>query len=357
MLWPLSSPVAAARLGMGGTRGVLLYGPPGTGKTLLVRALAAKAGLNLVAVAIPQLIVPEVGGSERAIADLFVRARTHAPCLLLLDEMQALFGRRGEDGDAAGAGAGNSDETAADIHGGGLGTTGRQMLSQLLLEMDALHAPRRAEAMGADRASVGHAHAPSEGALVIIGITNTPWAIDPSLLRPGRLEHSLFMPPPARAGRAAILRDRLRRMPIARPSAPLPAAEPADDNGHIDGMAAQPRPQPQPRPHPHPKADPNGHLNDMAARLANSTPGFSGADLHNLCQRAALVALQRLGVGGGLIDTGPPDACGGVHAGAVDPGHLLVSGADFEEALTELQPSVTAEMIARLKRWSASRGS
>ena len=201
------------------------------------------------------------------------------------------------------------------------------MLSQLLLEMDALHAPRRTGAPVADSASTAGVRAPSEAPLVIIGITNTPWAIDPSLLRPGRLEHSLFMPPPSYTGRAAILRDRLRRMPIACHAAPPTPAESADVNTRLRGMAA---------------------------RLADSTPGFSGADLHNLCQRAALVALQRQGVGGsGLTDTTAP----GGSAPLLDPATAMVSEADFEEALKDLQPSVTAEMIVRLKRWSATRGS
>lgn len=128
---------------------MLLYGPPGTGKTLLVRTLAAEAGLNLIAVAIPQLVRPEVrsrngspamarappprrpttsvparrgcqvGASERALAALFERARAHAPCLLFLDELQAIFGKRGA-----------------------VGRVGRQLLSQLLLEMDAVQATR-----------------------------------------------------------------------------------------------------------------------------------------------------------------------------------------------------------------------
>lgn len=127
--------------------GVLLYGPPGTGKTLLVRVLAAEAGLNLLAVAIPQLVKPEVGASERALASLFERARAHAPCLLFLDELQAIFGKRGV-----------------------IGRVGKQLLSQLLLELDATQA-------GA---------AGGGPTVALVGATNAPEALDSALLRPGR---------------------------------------------------------------------------------------------------------------------------------------------------------------------------
>lgn len=131
--------------------GVLLYGPPGTGKTLLVRVLAAEAGLNLLAVAIPQLVKPEVGASERALASLFERARAHAPCLLFLDELQAIFGKRGAIGRV-------------------IGRVGKQLLSQLLLELDATQA-------GA---------AGGGPTVALVGATNAPEALDSALLRPGR---------------------------------------------------------------------------------------------------------------------------------------------------------------------------
>jgi transitional endoplasmic reticulum ATPase len=200
VLWPLRHPQSAARLGLGGASGILLYGPPGTGKTLLVRALATESGLNLLAVPLTQLVVSEVGGSERAIARLFERARAYAPCILLLDEMQAVFGRR----------AGGGTEGAHEGGGQGVGVTGRQMLSQLLLELDELQAART----------------PSTS-VVIIGVTNTPEAIDQALLRPGRLEHQLFMPPPSCSARAHIFRPTLHGLPSVTGAAHPALSRPA----------------------------------------------------------------------------------------------------------------------------------
>ena len=272
---PLEAPSLCGRLGLGaGPRGVLLYGPPGTGKTLLVRTLAAEARLNLIAVAIPQLIKPEVGASERALASLFERARAHAPCLLFLDELQALFGRRGA-----------------------VGRVGRQLLSQLLLELDALQAD--GQGFGSCSGSGGSG---SSATVTLIGATNMPDALDEALLRPGRFEFSLYIGPPRRAARHAILARQLSHMPLV---------------GHgADELA-----------------------NDLAAR----TPRFSGADLVALCQRAAMLALQRSGAEGRV-------------AGATTTS-IQLDRDDFHAALREVAPSLSHEMLLRLRAWARSRSS
>ena len=281
--WPLDTPDLCARLGLGGPRGVLLYGPPGTGKTLLVRTLAAESGLSLIAAHIPQLMRAEVGGSERALTALSARARAHRPCLLLLDELQALFG-----------GCGGGD-------GGGGGRVQRQLLTQLLVELDGASA----EAASDDG-----------GALVIVGATNTPEALDGALLRPGRLEHAIYVPPPDPRARASILRARIRRMPLER----------ADIGGELAGISAD----------------------DLADRLSARTEGCTGADLDALCQKAALLALARC----------RPDDVHAARAGAdatTDVAPLTVRADDFESAMRALRPSVTPAMLERLEAWKVTR--
>ena len=300
VLWPMRQPEAAARLGLGGSKGVLLYGPPGTGKTLLVRCLAAEAGLSLVSASIPQLLLPSVGASEKAVSDLFARAREHAPCVLLLDELQALFGRR-DGGSGLSSGGG----------GGGLGSTGRQMLSQLLVEMDALcniggDGSIDPVPVGSDAA--GTSTAPPS-AVVLIGVTNAPHALDPALLRAGRLEHALYMPPPSARARQHLLTDHLRRMPLDC------------EAGDVGDAALA-----------------------WAGTLAERTDGFTGADVASLCQKAALAALQRQGWG---------DATDDAADGSSAFGSTRVSMSDFLVALEQTSPSVTSEMLASLDAWRA----
>ncbi|KAL1523091.1 hypothetical protein AB1Y20_018051 [Prymnesium parvum] len=286
VLWPLRAPALCARLHLSGPRGVLLYGPPGTGKTLLVRALAAEAQLNLLAVPIPQLIKSEVGGSERALAALFERARAHSPCLLFIDELQALFGSRGD-----------------------MGAVGRHMLSQLLLEIDLAHA----EAREAFECTAADGALPTDRVLVIMGATNTPWAIDGALLRPGRLEHALYIPPPAAEGRVEILARRLAGMPLDQAVGPL------------------------------------------SESLAQRTDGWTGADLASLCQRAAMNALGRSGAFEDASQDGAPR-----EMEAQPPqsfGEVVVLATDFEAALSSLRPSVTPEMVHALERWGRAQGS
>ena len=170
-----------------------------------------------------------MGASERAIAALFAQVRAHAPCLLLLDELQALFGRRGGVG---AKGEGEDGATGEDGGGGGIGSTGRQMLSQLLLELDSLSASngggsgsRASSGDGPLAETVASSKRGASPALVVIGVTNTPGALDPALLRPGRLEHCLYLPPPGRSTRRALLAERIRKMPLALHSFTPPRVE------------------------------------------------------------------------------------------------------------------------------------
>ncbi|MFI5493250.1 AAA family ATPase [Actinoplanes sp. NPDC051859] len=173
VLWPLTYPDTFARLGVQPPRGVLLYGPPGCGKTYLVKAIAGTGKANVLSVKGAELLSKWVGDSERAVRELFRRAREAAPTLVFLDEVDALAPTRGQATDG--------------------GTTDR-VVAALLTELDGVESLRN---------------------VVVIGATNRPDLIDPALLRPGRLERLVFVPPPDADARAAILRASSTSVPLA----------------------------------------------------------------------------------------------------------------------------------------------
>ncbi|PTR31122.1 transitional endoplasmic reticulum ATPase [Rhodococcus sp. OK519] len=173
VLWPLQHPDSFARLGVDPPRGVLLYGPPGCGKTYLVRALASSGQLSVHAVKGAELMDKWVGASEKAVRELFQRARDSAPSLIFLDEVDALAPRRGQSSDS-----GVSDRVVA----------------ALLTELDGVEPLRD---------------------VVVLGATNRPDLIDPALLRPGRLERLVFVPPPDADARKEILRTSGKAVPLA----------------------------------------------------------------------------------------------------------------------------------------------
>jgi transitional endoplasmic reticulum ATPase len=208
VLWPIAYPDTFARMGVAPTRGVLLYGPPGCGKTYLVKALAHDGRANVLSVKGAELMSKWVGESEAGVRQLFARARGAAPSLIFLDEVDALAPVRG-------AGAGDDQ-------------VGNRVVAALLTEMD----------------GIDELHG-----VVVVAATNRPDMVDPALLRPGRLERVLFVPPPDAAARAAIFK-------AAAVHTPLDAA--------VD-------------------------LTALAARAE----GFSGADCAALIRQAALAAMRR----------------------------------------------------------------
>lgn len=173
VLWPLQHPETFARLGVEPPRGVLLYGPPGCGKTFVVRALASSGRLSVHAVKGAELMDKWVGASEKAVRELFRRARDSAPSLVFLDEIDAMAPRRGQSFDS--------------------GVTDR-VVASLLTELDGIEPLRE---------------------VVVLGATNRPDLIDPALLRPGRLEKLVFVEPPDAEARREILRTAGKSIPLS----------------------------------------------------------------------------------------------------------------------------------------------
>ncbi len=205
----LRDPKRFTRLGGRIPKGVLLVGPPGTGKTLLARAIAGEAGVPFFSISGSDFVEMFVGVGASRVRDLFVQGKKHAPCIIFIDEIDAVGRHRG-----AGLGGGHDER--------------EQTLNQLLVEMDGFEA--------------------NEG-VILVAATNRPDVLDPALLRPGRFDRRVVVPRPDIKGREGILRVHTHRVPLA-------------DNVEME-------------------------------KLARSTPGFSGADLENLVNEAALLAARR----------------------------------------------------------------
>ncbi|XP_007564006.1 ATPase family gene 2 protein homolog B [Poecilia formosa] len=236
--WPIRHPEAFVRLGLCRPRGVLLYGPPGCAKTTLVKAAATSSRCAFLSVSGADLYSPYIGDSEKALAQLFRQARACAPCVLFLDEIDSLIGSRSD------VGTPNSVQT--------------RLLSVLLNEMDGIGL-KMVERRGADKVlqaeGVEQSHADDElycqevcnKDVMVVAATNRPRCIDSALLRPGRLDHIIYVPPPDLQARLAILKVCTKSMPV---------------DSHVC-------------------------LEELAAK----TKLYSGADLENLCKEAALLAL------------------------------------------------------------------
>ena len=178
--WSEKFPEAMARMGAVPPKGILLYGPPGCSKTLLAKAVASQSGRNFLTVKGGELYSKWVGDSEKAVRTLFTRAKTNAPSVIFLDELDGLVGKRGmDDGTESGGGPSVSD----------------RVLTMMLTMMDGV-------------GSLGDG-------VAVVAATNRPDLVDPALLRPGRFDRLIYIPPPDKAeDRTAILRVLLKKTPL-----------------------------------------------------------------------------------------------------------------------------------------------
>ena len=203
---PLMHPEVFEEMGIRAPKGVLLFGPPGTGKTLLAKAVATESEANFISVRGPEIFNKYVGESEKAVREIFKKARQTAPCVLFFDEIDAIMTARGQ-----------RDDTGVS----------QRIVNQFLAEMDGMQA--------------------LQGVLVI-GATNRADIVDPAVLRPGRFDSVVFVPPPDNAARREILAVHTKKMPLAK-------------DVNLD-------------------------------KLAELTEGYSGADIEGLCREAAMAAVR-----------------------------------------------------------------
>jgi transitional endoplasmic reticulum ATPase len=173
--WPLKNPEIFTRLGIKPPKGILIYGPPGCGKTLLARAVATESEANFITIKGPEVFSKWVGESEKAIREVFRKARMAAPAVIFFDEVDSLVPRRG---------AGFSDSGVSE-----------RVISQLLTEMDGIV---------------------SLEDIVIIAATNRPDIVDPAVLRPGRFDRLIYVPEPDEASRLQIFKIYMKDMPLAK---------------------------------------------------------------------------------------------------------------------------------------------
>jgi len=172
--WPLKKPEVFKRMGIKPPRGILLYGPPGCGKTLLARAVATESEANFISVKGPEIFSKWVGESEKAIREVFRKARTAAPAIIFFDELDSIIPRRG---------AGYSDSGASE-----------RVISQLLTEMDGIEALQN---------------------VVVIGATNRPDILDPAVMRPGRFDRLIDVPAPDSKALMQIFKIHAQSMPLS----------------------------------------------------------------------------------------------------------------------------------------------
>ena len=203
---PLLNPDVFNRLGIRAPKGFLLYGPPGTGKTLLAKAVANESNANFISVKGPEVLSKWVGESEKAVREIFKKAKQVSPAIIFMDEIDSIAPRRGASMDS--------------------GVTER-IVNQLLTSMDGIEVLK---------------------GVVVIAATNRPDIIDPALLRAGRFDKIIYIPPPEEEGRLKILEVHTKKMPLAK-----------DVN---------------------------------LQEIARKTDGYVGADLENLCREAGMMAYR-----------------------------------------------------------------
>jgi transitional endoplasmic reticulum ATPase len=256
--WPMRYPHVFEKMGIQPPKGILLFGPPGTGKTLLAKAVATESGANFIAIRGPEILSKWVGESEKAIRQIFRRARMVAPAIVFFDEIDSIASIRGSDP------SGVID----------------RIVNQLLTELDGIQPLRR---------------------VTIIAATNRPDLLDPALLRPGRFDKLIYVPPPDFKARLEIFKVHTRKMPLS-------------EDVNIEELA----------------------------KLAD---GYTGADIAAVCREATMIALRETYANTGSLQV------------------VKVSRKHFLDALSRIPPSLSKadidmyERLAReIKKMSTSGG-
>ena len=241
---PLKHPEVFEEMGIRTPKGVLLFGPPGTGKTLLAKAVATESEANFISIRGPEIFNKYVGESEKAVREIFKKARQTAPCVLFFDEIDAIVSMRGLQ-----------DNTGVS----------QRIVNQFLAELDGMQTLQN---------------------VLVVGATNRADILDPAVLRPGRFDNVLFVPPPDNAARLEILQVHTKAMPL-------------DEDVNLE-------------------------------KLAESTEGYSGADIEGLVREAAMAAVR-------------------------DDWHVKpVAMKHFEDAMKEVRPSIAADDIKRYQALAES---
>ncbi|MCS7144799.1 MAG: CDC48 family AAA ATPase [Archaeoglobaceae archaeon] len=248
--WPLKYPEVFRTTNIKPPKGILLYGPPGTGKTLLAKAVANESNANFISVKGPELLSKWVGESEKHVRDMFKKARQVAPAIIFFDEIDSLAPRRGSIGDTH---------------------VTERVVSQLLTELDGLEELRE---------------------VVVIAATNRPDLVDPALLRPGRIERHVYIPPPDKEARKEIFGIHLRNKPLAE----------------------------------------DVNLNE----LAEKTESYSGADIEAICREAGMLAIREA-----LKKEMSRDEAKEIAK------KIKITKKHFEEAMKKVKPSLTPEDLKR----------
>ena len=248
--WPLKYPDVFRAINITPPKGILLYGPPGTGKTLLAKAVANESNANFISVKGPELLSKWVGESEKHVREMFRKARQVAPAVIFFDEIDSLAPRRG--------GIGDSHVT-------------ERVVSQLLTELDGLEEVKD---------------------VVVIAATNRPDMVDPALLRAGRIERHIYIPPPDKKAREEIFKIHLRGKPL-------------DKDVDIE-------------------------------ELAKKTEGYSGADIEAICREAGMLAIREAIKPGMSKEEAKKVA-----------ESIKITKKHFEEALKKVKPSLTKDDLKK----------
>jgi transitional endoplasmic reticulum ATPase len=246
--WPMKYPHVFEKMGIQPPKGILLFGPPGTGKTLLAKAVATESGANFIAIRGPEILSKWVGESEKAIRQIFRRARMVAPAIVFFDEIDSIASVRGSDP------SGVID----------------RIVNQMLTELDGIQPLRR---------------------VIVIAATNRPDLLDPALLRPGRFDKLIYVPPPDLKARIEIFKVHTRKTPL-------------EEDVNLE-------------------------------ELARLTEGYTGADIAAVCREATMIALREVYTTTGSLQV------------------VKVSGRHFLEALSRIPPSLSKadiDMYERLAR-------